>query len=76
MLLWEKIHGFTSPGEHKSFVQYIEEQVASGMAKEQPADPVYGKGMIYGGQGFKILKREQFGGWCHRTLLSADFGNQ
>jgi hypothetical protein len=27
MLVWEEIHGFTSPGEYTRFVQYIEGQV-------------------------------------------------
>jgi hypothetical protein len=53
MLVWDEIHGFASPGEYKRFVQYIEGQVASGVAKEQPTDPLYGKGMIYGGRWFQ-----------------------
>ena len=53
MLVWEEIHGFTSPGEYTRFVQYIEGQVMSGAAKELPADPLYGKGMIYGGRWYK-----------------------
>ena len=56
MLVWEEIHGFTSPGEYKRFVQYIEGQVVSGAAEELPADPLYGKGMIYGGRWFRDVQ--------------------
>jgi hypothetical protein len=30
MLVWEEIHGFSSPGEYRRFVQYIEEQAKRG----------------------------------------------
>lgn len=53
MLVWEEIHGFASPGEYKRFVQYIEGQVASGIARELPPDAQYGKSMIYGGRWFQ-----------------------
>jgi hypothetical protein len=53
MLAWEEIHGFASPGEYQRFVQYIEEQVATGHAKELPTDPQYAKGMIRGGRWFR-----------------------
>jgi hypothetical protein len=53
MIVWEEIHGFVSPGEYVRFVSYLEEQVASGVAREYPADPLYGKGMIYGGRWFQ-----------------------
>jgi hypothetical protein len=56
MLVWEEIHGFASPGEYKRFVQYIEEQVVSGVVKEQRADPLYGKDMICGGRWFQDLE--------------------
>ena len=56
MLTWEEIHGFASPGEYKHFVQYIEGQVATGVAKERPADPLYAKGMIYGGRWFQDIE--------------------
>ena len=56
MLVWEEIHGFTSPGEYTRFVQYIEGQVMSGAAKELPADPTVGKGLIYGGRWFRDLE--------------------
>jgi hypothetical protein len=56
MLIWEEVHGFASPGEYKRFVQYIEGQVASGAAKELPADPLYGKGMISDGRWFQDVK--------------------
>jgi hypothetical protein len=53
MPVWEEIHGFASPGEYERFVRYIEGQVASGVARELAADPLYGKGMIYGGRWFQ-----------------------
>lgn len=56
MLECEEIHGFTSPGEYNRFVHYLEGQVASGVAREQPADPLYGKGMIYGGRWFQDIE--------------------
>lgn len=59
MLVWEEIHGFTSPGEYNRFVQYVEGQVANGAAKELPADPLYGKGMIYGGRWFQYLETDE-----------------
>ena len=56
MLVWEEIHGFTSPGEYTRFVRYIEGQVMSGAAKELPADPTVGKGLIYGGRWFRDVE--------------------
>jgi hypothetical protein len=56
MLVWEEIHGFTSQGEYESFVKYLETQVATGVAREQPVDPLYGKGMIYGGRWFQDIE--------------------
>ena len=56
MLAWEEIHGFASSGEYKRFVQYMESQASSGVVKEQPVDPLYGKGMIYGGRWFKDIE--------------------
>jgi hypothetical protein len=56
MLAWEEIHGFTSPGEYERLVHYLEGQVATGLASEQPADPLYGKGMIYGGRWFQDIE--------------------
>lgn len=35
---WEKISGFTSPGEYARFVVYIEQQVANSVVQELPAD--------------------------------------
>jgi hypothetical protein len=32
--VWEEIQGFTSSGEYKRFVQYIEDQMQSGVARE------------------------------------------
>ena len=52
----EEIHGFTSPAEYMRFVEYIEGQVVSGVAKELPVDPLYGKGMIYGGRWFQDVE--------------------
>jgi hypothetical protein len=56
MLVWEEFHGFSSPGEYRRFVQYIEEQVKSGVAREIPVDPLYGKGAIYGGRWFQDVE--------------------
>ena len=56
MLVWEEIHGFASPGEYNRFVQYVEDQVRSGVAREIPADPLYGQGMIYGGRWFQDIE--------------------
>jgi hypothetical protein len=56
MLVWEEIHGFSSPGEYRRFVQYIEEQAKSDVAREIPVDPLYGKGMIYGGRWFQDVE--------------------
>jgi hypothetical protein len=56
MLVWEEIHGFSSPGEFRRFVQYIEEQAKSDVAREIPADPLYAKGMIYGGRRFQDVE--------------------
>ena len=52
-VVWEEIHGFISPGEYQRFVNYIEQQVAAELVRELPADPHYGKGMIYGGRWFQ-----------------------
>jgi hypothetical protein len=56
MSVWDEIHGFMSPGEFKRFVQYLEGQLANGVVREQPADPLYGKGMIYGGRWFQDIE--------------------
>ena len=56
MLVWEEIYGFESPSEYNSFVRYIEEQVSRGIARELPVDPLYGKGMIYGGRWFEDVE--------------------
>jgi hypothetical protein len=55
MVVWEEIHGFASSGEYQRFVRYIEAKVSSGVAREQRVDPLYGKGMIYGGRWFQDL---------------------
>jgi hypothetical protein len=49
----EEIHGFISPGEYRSFVDFVEGHVKAGNLKEVPADPKYGRGEIYGGRWFK-----------------------
>lgn len=51
--VWEEIHGFASPGEYDRFLQYIEEQVRAGHAREIDSDPNYGRGEIYGGRWFE-----------------------
>ncbi len=56
MLVWEEIHGFASPGEYARFEQYLEGQVTGGVARELPADPAYGKGMLYGGRWFQDVE--------------------
>lgn len=53
MIMWEEIHGFSSPGEYDRFVKYIHAQVASGHAEEIEANADYGRGEIYGGRWFK-----------------------
>lgn len=50
---WEEIHGFSSPSEYERFIRYIEAQVASGIAREVPADENYSAGEIYGGRWFQ-----------------------
>ncbi|WP_149340840.1 hypothetical protein [Neorhizobium sp. P12A] len=52
-VVWEQIHGFDSPAEYQRFVCYIEEQAASGSVRELPADPSYGKGLLFGGRWFQ-----------------------
>jgi hypothetical protein len=54
--MWKEVCGFASPGEYHRFVRYIEDQVASGVVRELRVDPLYGKGMIYGGQWFQNLE--------------------
>jgi hypothetical protein len=56
MSVWEEIDAFASPGEYERFVEYIEGHVSSGIAKELPADPEYGKGMLYGGRWFQDVE--------------------
>ena len=50
---WEEINGFSSPGEYKRFVEYIERQIAEGAAQEIPMDEGYHKGELYGGRWFQ-----------------------
>ena len=53
---WEEIHGFESPSEYTRFVGYIEGLVARGHVLEEPVDPDYGAGMIFGGRWFRDLE--------------------
>jgi hypothetical protein len=66
--MWEEIDGFQSPGEFNSFVQYIENQVNSGLADEVDLDPDYGKDEIYGGRWFRNRETEEI--W---RLVPPDF---
>ena len=52
-IIWEEIHGFSSPDEFNRFIQYIEEQVRMGHVNEINPDPDYGYGEIYGGRWFE-----------------------
>ena len=51
--IWEQIHGFSSPGEYRRFVSFIEVQVSQGQADEVPVELGYGAGEIYGGRWFR-----------------------
>lgn len=51
--VWEEIHGFTTPGEYKTFCAYIDAQVASGIAQERDPDPDYQRTAIFGGRWFE-----------------------
>jgi hypothetical protein len=53
---WEEIQGFASPGEYDRFVQYVEDQVASGLADELPAAPGY-----FGGVGSRWFRDRDSG---------------
>ncbi len=55
-VVWEEIHGFSGPGEYQRFVRYIEQQIVVGAARELQVDPLYGKGMIYGGRWFQDVE--------------------
>lgn len=50
---WQQIHGFATPGEYDRFVEFIEEQIASGRVEEVPVDMSYGRGEIYGGKWYR-----------------------
>ena len=67
-MVWEEIHGFTSPGEFSRFVRYIENRVKDGDAEEIDADPDYEKGKIFGGRWFKDVESGQV--W---RLVEPDF---
>ena len=75
MLVWEEIHGFQSPDEYTRFVEYLEAQLARGVAREQPANPLYGKGMIYGGRWFQDVETKAIWGLVQPDLLSEDCGS-
>ena len=55
-VVWEEIHGFTSPGEYARFMKYLEGQVSSGHAEEVEAEDDYGRGEIYGGRWFRDVE--------------------
>lgn len=65
---WEEIHGFSSPGEYDRFVRYIEQQVTAGLAREVETNPLYGKGMIFGGRWFEDAETKDV--W---RLVAPDF---
>ena len=67
-LVWEEIHGFSSPAEYQQFVFYIESQVSAGYAEEVPADRDYGYGEIYGGRWFRDIETAEI--W---RLVPPDF---
>lgn len=39
---WEEIHGFANPSEYSRFRAWVEEQLVSGQAREQPVITPYG----------------------------------
>lgn len=55
-IVWEEIHGFSSPDEYNRFVNYIEGQVHADHAKEVEPEPDYGRGEIYGGRWFEDIE--------------------
>jgi len=57
--VWEEIRGFASPGEYKRFCAYIENQVASGVARERDPDPNYSEGTLAGGRWFEDIKTNE-----------------
>lgn len=56
MSRWEEIRGFVSPGEFDRFVQYLERQIAAGVAREVDCEPDYGPGQLFGGRWFRDLE--------------------
>ena len=50
---WQEIRGFTTPDEYDRFVDFIDEQLASGQAEEVTVDQSYGRGEIYGGKWYR-----------------------
>lgn len=50
---WNEIHGFISPGEYRSFEDFLDKHVKAGDLEEVPVDPKYGPGEIYGGRWFR-----------------------
>lgn len=55
-IVWEEIHGFSSPSEYNRFVQYIEQQVKAGYVREIDTDFDYSYGEIYGGRWFENIE--------------------
>jgi len=65
---FEEIRAFRSPGEFKSFVEYLDRKVQKGIAAEIPPDPTYSKGQLRGGRWFECIKDKTI--W---RLLKPDF---
>lgn len=66
--VWEKISGFSSPGEYQRLIEYLKSQVDCGFAKELVCDMNYGSGEVYGGRWFQDVGSGQV--W---RLVSPDF---
>jgi len=47
-----KIPDTTDPDEYSRFCSFVEELAANRLLEEIPVDPVYNRGMIYGGRWF------------------------
>lgn len=54
--VWEEIHGFSSLGEYKRFLEYIDGLVKADHAREIEPDSDYGRGEIYGGRWFEDIE--------------------
>jgi hypothetical protein len=67
-IIWEEIHGFSTPEEYRRFCSYIEGQVALGAAREREFDPAYKKGELVGGRWFEEIETNEI--W---RLIPPDF---